>query len=193
MNRIIVLQEKKLPSSSLFWRREGTESLVNTWRILRLQLQADSLLSDTNCHGNMYHRDRLVVKTDKEEHSRIGQAIVGLQAITAIDRRALHASDKSFSSLGLHSLAQTIASWTWIWEVLCAGWWYSQEIASTHLFTSVFILVNHKEEWNYVIFEKWMKLENIMLSELRQNQRQKSSVFSHIWKTEWKLKLKNNI
>jgi hypothetical protein len=43
------------------------------------------------------------------------------------------------------------------------------------------ILLNHKEEWNFVISSKWMELENIVLSKVSQVQKAKSHIFPHMW------------
>jgi hypothetical protein len=44
------------------------------------------------------------------------------------------------------------------------------------------ILFSHKEEWNYMSFAtKWVELENIILSEVRQTQKaKKSHVLPHM-------------
>jgi hypothetical protein len=42
------------------------------------------------------------------------------------------------------------------------------------------ILLSHKEEWNFVIHNKWMELENTILSKVSQNQKAKNHMFSLI-------------
>jgi hypothetical protein len=39
------------------------------------------------------------------------------------------------------------------------------------------ISFSHKEEWNFVILNKWMELENIILSDVSQAQKAKNHMF----------------
>jgi hypothetical protein len=56
-------------------------------------------------------------------------------------------------------------------------WWMDQENV---VFIHNGILFRHKEEWNFVIRNKWMELENIILSEVSQAQKAKNCMVSLI-------------
>jgi hypothetical protein len=56
-------------------------------------------------------------------------------------------------------------------------WWIDQENV---VFIYNGILLSHNDEWNFVISNKWMELENIILSAVSQAQKAPNHLFSLI-------------